>query len=201
MKLGLAVEMSPKVFREQFTSCERMSHAASADSVLLSTWQVHTHTHVGRHFRTIETLLNQPVLKQLFRPYLEADVLQVVGVPLYDLLDEIRVCSFEVGARRLVKLKLKASPQLGHVERLVPPAAHLRGVGPIQQWEVLEDVQQQLLGKSRPVAYRRVAGARCLGLLARLRPHLLASLRWAPTGGAVAVLLSSFDALHPETWR
>lgn len=37
MKLGLAVEMSPKVFSEQFTNCERMSQAASADSVLLST--------------------------------------------------------------------------------------------------------------------------------------------------------------------
>lgn len=42
MKLGLAVEMSPKVFSEQFTNCERMSHAASADSVLLSTWQIQT---------------------------------------------------------------------------------------------------------------------------------------------------------------
>lgn len=37
IKLGLAVEMSPKVFSEQFTNCERMSQAASADSVLLST--------------------------------------------------------------------------------------------------------------------------------------------------------------------
>lgn len=42
IKLGLAVEMSPKVFSEQFTNCERMSHAASADSVLLSTWQAQT---------------------------------------------------------------------------------------------------------------------------------------------------------------
>lgn len=42
MKLGLAVEISPKVFSEQFTNWERMSHAASADSVLLSTWQVQT---------------------------------------------------------------------------------------------------------------------------------------------------------------
>lgn len=42
MKLGLAVEMRPRVFSEQFTNCDRMSHAASADSVLLSTWQVQT---------------------------------------------------------------------------------------------------------------------------------------------------------------
>lgn len=40
MKLGLAVEMSPSVFKEQLTSWERMSHAASADSLLLSTWTV-----------------------------------------------------------------------------------------------------------------------------------------------------------------
>lgn len=37
MKLGLAVEMSLRVFKEQFTSRERISHAASADSLLLST--------------------------------------------------------------------------------------------------------------------------------------------------------------------
>lgn len=37
MKLGLAVEISPKVFMVQFTSWERMSQAASADSVQLST--------------------------------------------------------------------------------------------------------------------------------------------------------------------
>lgn len=37
MKLGLAVEMSLSVFKEQFTSWERISHAASADSLLLST--------------------------------------------------------------------------------------------------------------------------------------------------------------------
>lgn len=39
MKLGLAVEISPSVFKEQFTSWDRMSHAASADSLLLSTWE------------------------------------------------------------------------------------------------------------------------------------------------------------------
>lgn len=42
MKLGLAVEMRPSVFSEQFTSWERISHAASADSVLLSTWAAQT---------------------------------------------------------------------------------------------------------------------------------------------------------------
>lgn len=157
MKLGLAVEMSPKVFSEQFTNCERMSHAASADSVLLSTWQVQTK--IKCHFRNIKTIfLNQIVLgnckqlspesgwhistqtQQLLHPYLEADILQVVGVPLYDLLDEVWMCCFQVRAGWLVELKLKASPQLGHVESLVPPAAHLRGISPIQQRKVLEDV-------------------------------------------------------------
>lgn len=37
MKLGRAVEISPKVLMVQFTSWERMSQAASADSVQLST--------------------------------------------------------------------------------------------------------------------------------------------------------------------
>lgn len=37
MKLGLAVEIKPKVLIVQFTNWERMSHAASADSVQLST--------------------------------------------------------------------------------------------------------------------------------------------------------------------
>lgn len=37
MKLGLAVEIKPKVLMVQFTNWERMSHAASADSVQLST--------------------------------------------------------------------------------------------------------------------------------------------------------------------
>lgn len=37
MKLGRAVEISPSVFKEQFTSCDKISQAASADSLLLST--------------------------------------------------------------------------------------------------------------------------------------------------------------------
>lgn len=39
IKLGLAVEINPKVWIEQFTSWERISQAASADSVLLSTYK------------------------------------------------------------------------------------------------------------------------------------------------------------------
>lgn len=37
MKLGLAVDIKPKVLMVQFTNWERMSQAASADSVQLST--------------------------------------------------------------------------------------------------------------------------------------------------------------------
>lgn len=38
IKLGLAIEIKPKVWIEQFTSWESISQAASADSVLLSTY-------------------------------------------------------------------------------------------------------------------------------------------------------------------
>lgn len=44
MKLGRAVEISPRVFREQLTSWDRISQAASADSVLLSTCGYRTQT-------------------------------------------------------------------------------------------------------------------------------------------------------------
>lgn len=64
----------------------------------------------------------------------------MVGVPLYDLFDEVWVCGFKVRACWLVKLKLKTSPQLWHVERLVPLAAHLGGISPVQKRKVLEDV-------------------------------------------------------------
>lgn len=37
MKLGRAVDIRPSVLREQFTSWDKISQAASADSVLLST--------------------------------------------------------------------------------------------------------------------------------------------------------------------
>lgn len=72
--------------------------------------------------------------------YLEAHILQMVGVPLYDLFDEVWMRGFKVRASWLVKLKLKTSPQLWHVESLVPLAAHLGGISPVQKWKVLEDV-------------------------------------------------------------
>lgn len=42
-----------------------------------------------------------------------------------DLLDELWVRGLQVGAGRLVQLKLKAAPQLWHVEGLIPAPAHL----------------------------------------------------------------------------
>lgn len=130
IKLGLAVEMSPKVFSEQFTNCERMSHAASADSVLLSTCQTHRLHIMPRDTKTFSHQAVVGYLREVKRllcllSYLEADVLQVVGVPLYDLLDEVWMCGLQIGASRLVELKLKASPQLRHVESLVPAATNL----------------------------------------------------------------------------
>lgn len=49
IKLGRAVEISPSVFKEQFTSCDNISQAASADSLLLSTLEKKTsftHTYI-----------------------------------------------------------------------------------------------------------------------------------------------------------
>lgn len=117
MKLGLAVEISPSVFREQLTSWDRMSHAASADSLLLSTWKQTAREGHSPAEVTIRRLAG--------RVYLEADILQVIGVPLDDLLDEVRVCGPQVRAGRLVQLKLEAAPQFRHVEGLVPAPAHL----------------------------------------------------------------------------
>lgn len=59
------------------------------------------------------------------RVYLEADVLQVISVPLDDLLDEVWVRGPQVRAGRLIQLKLEAAPQFRHVEGLVPAPAHL----------------------------------------------------------------------------
>ena len=47
IKLGRAVEISPSVFKEQFTSCDNISQAASADSLLLSTWGKKCPSHVN----------------------------------------------------------------------------------------------------------------------------------------------------------
>ena len=58
--------------------------------------------------------------------YLEADILQVVRVPFDDLFDEVWVCGLQVGTGWLGQFKLKAAPQLWHVEGLIPAATHLQ---------------------------------------------------------------------------
>lgn len=68
--------------------------------------------------------LNHKLLLSIYS-YLEADILQVVGVPFDYLFDEIWVCGLQVRAGWLVQLKFKAPPQLWHVKGLIPPSAHL----------------------------------------------------------------------------
>lgn len=45
--------------------------------------------------------------------YLEADILQVLGVLLDDLLNEVRVSGAQVRRSRLIELKLKSPPGQG----------------------------------------------------------------------------------------
>lgn len=56
--------------------------------------------------------------------YLEADILQVLGVPLDDLLNEVRVSGAQVRRSRLIELKLKSPPQVRGVKDVIPAAAH-----------------------------------------------------------------------------
>lgn len=78
----------------------------------------------------------------------------MIGVPLYDLLYEIRMCGFQVRTGGLIEFKLKAPPQLWHMESLVPATANLGGKGAIQQWQKLKDVKQNLLGQLSPVGHQ-----------------------------------------------
>lgn len=48
----------------------------------------------GKCFNTKSKYLHIKTPTQLFNAYLEADILQMVGVPLNDLLDEIWMCGF-----------------------------------------------------------------------------------------------------------
>lgn len=64
-------------------------------------------------------------LQSLPPSYLEADILEVVGMPFNYLFDEVGMCGLQVRAGWLVQLKLKASPKLWHVKSLVPAPAHL----------------------------------------------------------------------------
>lgn len=83
--------------------------------------------------------------------YLEADILQVLGVPLDDLLNEVRVSGAQVRRRRLVQLKLKPPPQVRRVKDVVPAAAHGRDPGAVHQGQVLEDLQHHVVRQVAPV--------------------------------------------------
>lgn len=56
--------------------------------------------------------------------YLEADILQVLGVLLDNLLNEVRVSGAQVRRRRLIELELESPPQVRGVKDIVPAAAH-----------------------------------------------------------------------------
>lgn len=83
--------------------------------------------------------------------YLEADVLQVLGVLLDDLLNEVRVSGAQVRRGRLIELKLKPPPQIRGVKDVIPAAAHRRGPGPVHQGQMLEDLQDDVVGQVTPV--------------------------------------------------
>ncbi len=120
--------------------------------------------------------------------HLEADVLQVVGVALDDLLDEVGVCGLQVGAGGLIELELEAPPELRRVEGPVPAVAHLRGEGPVQQRQVPEDVQQDLLGQQSPVH---------LLVLRVDPPEPLAELRGP--GARPGIVTALLDSFHPDS--
>lgn len=65
--------------------------------------------------------------------YFEADVLQVLGMLLDDLLNEVRVSGAQVRRGWLIELKLKPPPQLRGVKDVIPAAAHRRGLGPVYE--------------------------------------------------------------------
>lgn len=83
--------------------------------------------------------------------YLEADVLQVLGMPLDDLLNEVRMSGAQVRRGRLIKLELKPPPQIGGVKDVIPAAGDGRGPGPVHQGQVLEDLQDDMVGQVTPV--------------------------------------------------
>lgn len=55
--------------------------------------------------------------------YLEANVLQVLGMLFDDLLNELRVSGAKVRPGRLIELKLKPPPQVGGVKHIIPAPA------------------------------------------------------------------------------
>lgn len=83
--------------------------------------------------------------------YLKADVLQVLCVPLDDLLNEVRVSGAQVRRSRLIELKLKSPPQVRGVKDVIPAAANRRGPGPVYEGQMLKDLLDDMVGKVTPV--------------------------------------------------
>lgn len=113
----------------------------------------------------------------------------MIGVPLDDLLYQVRMGGLQVRAGGLVELKLKAPPQLGHVEGLVPAAADLRGEGAVQERQELEDVEQDLLRQASPVG-RQISRVLC-GL-----SDPLAGVRRPLTGWGTVLTFSAQPPFH-----
>ena len=63
--------------------------------------------------------------------YFEANILQVLGVLLDDLLNEVRVSGAQVRGGGLIELKLKLPPQVRCVKDVIPAPAHGGGSGPV----------------------------------------------------------------------
>lgn len=83
--------------------------------------------------------------------YLEANVLQVLGVFLDDLLNQVRVSGAQIRRGRLIELKLKPPPQVRGVKGVIPVPAHRRSPGPVYEGQVLEDLQHDVVGQVTPV--------------------------------------------------
>lgn len=110
--------------------------------------------------------------------YLETDILQVLGVLLDNLLNEVRVSGAQVRRRRLIELKLESPPQVRGVKDIVPAAAHRRGPGAVYEGQVLEDLQDDVVRQVTPVFCWRQGKSGCL-LLLSLSPLLLRGERLA----------------------
>lgn len=70
---------------------------------------------------------------------------------LDDLLNEVRVSGAQVRRGRLIELKLKPPPQVGGVKDVIPAPAHRWGPGPVYEWQMLEDLQDHVVGQVTPV--------------------------------------------------
>lgn len=95
--------------------------------------------------------------------YLKADILQVLGVFLDDLLNEVRVSGAQVRCGWLIELKLKPPPQVRDVKDVIPAPTHRRGPGPVHQGQMLEDLQDDVVRQVAPVLHRCARAARSRG--------------------------------------